>query len=183
VKYRIEVGTSTFTVKGFAAGMLSALAHNPTFAVRQYHGEATIDPETGAGASLTLTITGASLELIDDVSRRDRDDIERIMRDRVLETSTYPTISYDSPVSATSAARTGDGRFDLALAGHLTLHGVTRRQPVNARAIVSPTTVRASGEFAVRQTDYGIKLVTAAAGAIKVKDEITCTFDIAANFI
>lgn len=172
---------SKFTIKAFAAGMLSALAHNPTFAVRQYEGEVNIDPESGADASLALSITGASLELIDDVSSRDREEIESIMRDQVLEISKYPTISYDSPASATAARRTGEGQFDVALGGTLGLHGMTHRQPVNARAIVSPATMRAYGEFSVRQTDYGIKLVSAAGGAVKAKDELKCTFDIVAN--
>jgi polyisoprenoid-binding protein YceI len=172
---------SKFTIKAFAAGMLSALAHNPTFAVRQYEGEANIDPESGADASLRLSITGASLELIDDVSSRDREEIESIMRDQVLEVSKYPTISYDSPASVTTTKRNGDGQFDVALSGNLMLHGASRRQPVNARAIVSPATLRAYGEFGVKQTDYGIKLVSAAGGAVKAKDELKCTFDIVAN--
>ena len=120
-------------------------------------------PDTGVGASLTLQIAAGSLELVDDVSSRDREEIESIRRDQVLETSEYPTITDDSPTSATTAKRTGDG------------------QPTSARAIVSPATVRAYGEFSVRQTDYGIRLVTAAAGAIKVKDELTISFDIVAN--
>jgi len=81
----------------------------------------------------------------------------------------------------TSAKKNGGGQFDIALGGNLMLHGCTHKQPVNARAVVSPGTLRAFGEFAVRQTDYGIKLVSAAAGTIKVKDELKCTFDIVAN--
>jgi len=181
VRYRIEVGVSKFTIKAFAAGMLSALAHNPTFAVRQYEGEVNIDPESGVGASLTLNITASSLELVDDVSSKDRDDIERIMREQVLETSRYPTIVYDSPASATSAKNNDKGQFDIGLGGNLTLHGATRRQTVNARCIAGPATLRAFGEFQIRQTDYGIRLVTAAAGAIKVKDDLTLSFDMVAN--
>ena len=41
--------------------------------------------------------------------------------------------------------------------------------------------MRASGEFSVRQSDYEIAPITAAAGAIKVKDEVKCTFDIVAR--
>ena len=181
VRYRIEVGVSKFTIRAYAAGMLSALAHNPTFAVRQYEGEVSVDPETGSDASLSLRIAAASLELLDEVSSRDREDIERIMREQVLDTSTYPTISYDSPIAVTSAKKDGGGQFDIALGGNLLLHGCTHRQPIHARAIVSPATLRAYGEFPVRQTDYGIRLVTAAAGTIKVKDELKCSFDIVAQ--
>ena len=181
MRYRIDVGTSKFTIRAFAAGMLSALAHNPTFAVRQYEGEATLDPESGADASLTLKITASSLELVDDVSSKDRDEIERLMREQVLDTSRFPTISYDSPAAATSAKKNANGQFDVALGGNLILHGATHRQSVNARAVVNAGTLRAFGEFPVRQTEYGIKLITAAAGTIKVKDELKCSFDIVAN--
>lgn len=181
MRYRIEVGVSRFTIRAFAGGMLSGLAHNPTFAVRQYEGEVSLDPDTGADAALTLKIAAASLELTDDVSSRDREEIEQIMRERVLDTSAYPVIAYDSPAEVTSVRRSDNGQLDIALGGNLVLHGCTHRQPINARAIVNPTTLRAYGEFPVRQTDYGITLVSAAAGTIKVKDELKCSFDIVAN--
>ena len=41
--------------------------------------------------------------------------------------------------------------------------------------------LRASGEFTVRQTDYGIKPVSVAGGALKVKDELKFSFDIVAR--
>lgn len=178
MRYHIEVGASTFIIRAFAGGLLSVLAHHPTFAVGRYEGEANIDPESGAGASLSLRITASSLELVDDVSSKDREEIERIMREQVLDVARYPSISYDSPASVTSAQRISDGQFDVALGGNLMLRGATRRQAVNARAIVGPGSLRAFGEFGVRQTEYGIRLVTAAASAIKVKDELKCTFDI-----
>lgn len=181
VRYQIQVGVSKFTIRAFAAGMLSALAHNPTFAVRQYEGEASIDPETGGDASLTLNISAASLELVDDVSSKDREEIERIMRDQVLAVSQYPTISYTSPAAVTSTKKNGDGHFDITLGGNLQLHGRTQRQPVTARAVINAGTLRAYGEFPVRQSEYGIRLVSAAAGTIKVKDELKCTFDIVAH--
>ena len=41
--------------------------------------------------------------------------------------------------------------------------------------------LRANGEFSVRQTDYGIKPVSVAGGALKLKDELKCSFDIVAR--
>ena len=38
-----------------------------------------------------------------------------------------------------------------------------------------------AGDFALRQSDFGIALVSAAAGTIRVKDEVKCTFDILAR--
>ena len=41
-------------------------------------------------------------------------------------------------------------------------------------------TLRAQGEFDVRQTDFGIKPVSVAGGTLKIKDELKCSFDLLA---
>jgi hypothetical protein len=41
--------------------------------------------------------------------------------------------------------------------------------------------LRAFGEFALRQSDYGIKPPSAVGGGLKVKDEVKFTFDIVAR--
>ncbi len=61
------------------------------------------------------------------------------------------------------------------------MHGITNPQPVQARAVLDGDSLRAFGNFSVLQTDYGLKLVTAAGGALKVKDEIKCSFNIVAR--
>jgi hypothetical protein len=53
--------------------------------------------------------------------------------------------------------------------------------PVSARAVINGSSLRASGEFSVRQSQFGIVPVSAAAGTIKIKDEVKCTFDILAR--
>jgi hypothetical protein len=47
-------------------------------------------------------------------------------------------------------------------------------------AIMS-TELRASGEFSLLQTDFRIKLVSAAGRTIKLKDELKSSFDISAD--
>jgi polyisoprenoid-binding protein YceI len=67
------------------------------------------------------------------------------------------------------------------LHGELTLHGITRSQPAPARISVSGETLRASGEFSIRQSDYEIRPVSAVSGTIKLKDELKLSFDISAR--
>jgi polyisoprenoid-binding protein YceI len=180
VQYRIDVGVSRFTIRAFAGGALSALAHSPTFAVRQYEGRVEFDPEAPSSASLTMTIAAPSLDLTDDVSAKDRREILRVMHEDVLEDDKYPTIVYDCPATASSVT-SSSGQFDVKLNGALTLHHVTRPQPLTARVVASPTMLRANGEFSVKQSDYGIRLASAVGGAIKVKDELRCAFDLVAR--
>jgi polyisoprenoid-binding protein YceI len=179
VQYHVDPGVSRFTVRAFAGGMLSVLAHNPTFAVRQYDGEVQFDGTTSA--ALTLSIQAPSLELTDDVSSKDQREIERVLHQEVLDDAQFPTIVYESPPSATTIAPAGDGQFTVTMKGDMTLRGVKRRQPITARLVASPSMLRAYGEFSIRQTDYGIKPFVGAGGTIKVKDELKCTFDMSAR--
>jgi hypothetical protein len=41
--------------------------------------------------------------------------------------------------------------------------------------------LRASGEFTMRQSDYGIKPISVAGGALKVKDELKFSFEMVAR--
>jgi polyisoprenoid-binding protein YceI len=179
VVYHIDPDVSRFTVRAFAGGLLSALAHNPTFSVRQYAGDVQFDGPAVAG--LTMTIQAPSLELTDDVSAKDQREIERIMHHDVLDDGRFPQITYASPPPATTVAPAGEGQFTVSLNGEITLRGVTRRQPITARLVASPGMLRAYGEFSFRQTDFGIKPFVGAGGTIKVKDELKCAFDISAR--
>jgi polyisoprenoid-binding protein YceI len=79
-----------------------------------------------------------------------------------------------------SGSGSGD-RYWVALNGELTLHGVTKSVPISARVIINGSSVRAAGDFSIRQSDYEIAPVSAAGGAIKLKDEVKLTFDIVAR--
>jgi polyisoprenoid-binding protein YceI len=87
-------------------------------------------------------------------------------------------VRYESSRIAASGA--GD-RFWAALRGDLSLHGVTNPLSITARVAVNGSSLRASGEFTLRQTDFGITLVSAAGGTIRVKDEVKCAFDVVAK--
>lgn len=179
ISYVIDSNLSRFTIKAFASGMLSGLGHNPTFAVRSYTGSAKASPDNLEGAALQVRIQPESLTVTDDVSSKDRQDIESRMKKDVLETSRFSGISFDS--TKISATQLSEGRFNAAITGDLSLHGVRQSLTFNAQVIVSGLTIRGFGEFSIRQTDYDIELVSVAAGTLKVKDELKVSFDILAR--
>ena len=181
IRYMVDKRASKFTVQAFADGMLSFLGHNPTFAARDYEGLIACDPGTGEGASFTLNVKAASLELFDGLSSTDRRSIEDTMHNRVLESEKYPEIVYDCPAGDMTVRRTGDGEFDVSLNGNLTLHGVTNPHPITGAVIANPAMLRTFGEFQIRQTSFNIRLVSVAGGVLKVKDELKCIFDIVAR--
>jgi polyisoprenoid-binding protein YceI len=173
--YLIESGMSRFTVRAVAGGLLSGLGHNPVIAIRDFTGDAHWDPAEPERASMRLRIATASLVVQNDISDKDRREMERIMREEILETDRNPEIVFES-VSASASA---NGRVEIT--GNLTLHGVTGRERLPTQLAVTGDILRAFGDFTIRQSDYRIKLASVAGGALKLKDELKFNFDIIAR--
>jgi polyisoprenoid-binding protein YceI len=173
--YQIDRGASRFTVRAFATGMLSALGHSPTIAIRDFSGEVRLEP----APSLQLHVRADSLEVTDDIPTKDRREMERVMHQDVLQSSKYPEILYET--TAASLNELSEGRWQANLVGNLTLRGVTRGQNIALQATRMGDLLRASGELTLLQSNYGIKPVSVAGGTLKLKDELKLTFDIVAR--
>jgi polyisoprenoid-binding protein YceI len=178
-RYRVDASRSRFIVRAFSTGLFSAFAHNPTIAIRDFTGEAQLSPDAPGEAYLHIRIKAISLEDTDDISDKDRREIERQMREDVLETDRYPEIVFES--TSVSADKITGGQYRARITGDLSLRGVTRTCVINAQVMAGEDILRAHGEFPLRQTEFGIKPVSAAGGTIKLKDELKFTFDIVAN--
>jgi polyisoprenoid-binding protein YceI len=178
-RYVIDVRASRFRVQAFVTGMLARMGHNPTIGIRDFSGEMKFNPDKLEAGGFHVVIKSASLNVQDDISDKDLREIERLMKEEVLETAKFPEIVYDAPSIAVT--RMADALYSAALDGNLTLHGVTRRQPITVRVALFGTLLRASGDFSLDQTDYNIKLVSVAGGALKLKDELKFSFEIVAR--
>ena len=179
LRYVLDKSSSNFTVQAFASGMLSALGHSPTFAIRDFSGEATWNPNAPAQSSLRVQIRADSLDVMDDIKSKDRREMESTMNQNVLESAKYPTIVFES--TAVSANQIGEGRYQVKVNGNLSLHGVTKSLTVPAQLAILGDMFRASGEFSLSQSSYGIQPVSVAGGTLKLKDELKVTFDIVAR--
>ena len=179
VVYEVDARASRLTVRAFASGFLSAFGHNPNISVRNLRGEARLANQTLEGASLRVTAAADSLAVENDVSDKDRREMQRAMNEEVLEIGKFPEISYEC--SRIAGSMTGEGQSTFVLDGELTLHGVTRNQPISGRAFVTGDMLRASGEFALLLGDYQIAPVSAVGGGLKLKDELKIDFDVVAR--
>ena len=155
------------------------VGHDPVFAARNVSGEIRFSPQSSVSAELRLAISTGSLSVQNDINDKDRREIERTMRDEVLEVSKYPDVTFAS--SSGKVETVGDGRYRVEVDGDLSLHGVKHRQRLSAQVFTMGETLRAQGEFQIRQTDYGIKLVSAAGGTLKIKDDVKISFDLLAR--
>lgn len=180
VHYRFDPAASKFNVQAFADGLLSMFGHDPVFSVKDYQGETSFVPGTFENASLQLTINANSLRVVNDLKEKDRQDIERTMRHEVLETAKYPEILFQSRNIALS--RIGEGRYRARLIGDLTLHGVTQNNLwINGEVTINNDVLNVKGDFAIKQTDYKINLVSVVGGTLKIKNEVKGKFDILAR--
>jgi polyisoprenoid-binding protein YceI len=178
-RYVIDGRASRFTVRASATGLLAAMGHNPTVGIRDVSGEMKFSPDKLEAGSFRLAIKTSSLNVQDDISDKDLREIERLMNQEVLETAKFPEILYEAP--GISVTKMTEMLYSANLNGQLTLHGITRSQPITARVALLGSMLRASGDFSLNQSDYGIKLVSVAGGALKVKDELKFSFEILAR--
>jgi polyisoprenoid-binding protein YceI len=179
VHFVVDARSSRFTVQAFATGLLSAMGHSPVIGIRTLSGEVDFDAAALQASGFRLSINANSLSVLDDVSDKDRREIERMMNEQVLEVAKFPEILYQAP--SITITKQGEALYSAVLNGSLSLHGVTQNQQLTARVAVFGEMLRASGEFRLRQSDYAIKPISVAGGALKVKDELMFSFEIVAR--
>ncbi len=161
----IDTERSVLTVRVYKAGMFSAFGHEhkiraPIQKGAFDEGKATVD----------FVVDSRTLRDVDsDVSDKDRAEIQATMLGpKVLDSDKFPEIRFRS----TEVTRVSEGRWKVH--GDLALHGQTR--PVQAD--VERRDGRYRGSARLRQKEFGITPVTAAGGAIKVKDEVRVEFEV-----
>jgi polyisoprenoid-binding protein YceI len=178
MRYRVEASRSRFIAQAFAEGLLSAFGHNPRLAIRSFEGEVEFDPAAPNAASVWMKARADSLVVIDDMSEKDRREIERVTREELLESAQSPEVVFQSAII--TAHKTAEGRYQAPVAGNLSLRGVTREIAIDAMALVEGDELRAQGGFTLRLTDFNIRPVSVAGGLLKLKDEVRLSFNILA---
>ncbi|MGC2656462.1 MAG: YceI family protein, partial [Bryobacteraceae bacterium] len=91
--------------------------------------------------------------------------------EKTLESATYPEITFRSA----RIEKQPGGIWKVE--GSLTLHGITK--PVTAS--VTHEQEFYTGHATIKQTDFGIKPISAGAGTVKVKNELAIEFRIVAG--
>jgi polyisoprenoid-binding protein YceI len=161
----IDVKTSVMTVHVFKAGLFSAMGHDHEIAAPLSSGS--VD---AAGHHVELHVTAAALQVRDPKgSEKDRGEIQKTMLGPdVLDVEHHAEIVFRSSGAEPAGAGSWTVRGDLAL------HGQTR--PVTLA--VTEKAGHYVGTARLKQTDFGIKPIKIAGGAVRVKDEVQIDFDI-----
>lgn len=178
-KFLIDKTGSRFTVQAFSGGLLSSFGHNPTIAIRDYDGEIEISPDTLENAQVRLRVRTKQMDVMDRMKSDDRKKLEEEMYANVLNVDRFPTVSFES--TEVSIQKIGGELMIAHVVGELSFHGVQRIQLIDARVTRMATMLRISGQFTLRQTDFGIKPVSFAGGTLKLKDELKFNFELVAR--
>src|SRR5262245_13373459 len=180
-EYRVDRAASQVTVHVGRAGAFGFAGHDHEVAVLNIDGTIVLDSADVTQSTMTLKFDVTAMKVTGrGEPAADVPEVQRVMlSDRVLDAQRYPTIAFTSRriVIVTQAV----DRLMLRVEGDLTLHGVTRPITVPVEVRLTADQLTATANATVRQTDFGIRPVTAGAGTVKVKDELAIAFRIVAR--
>ena len=172
-RYRLDPSQSKFIAHALAGGLFWFKGHDHLVAVREFTGEAQLDPDSVAGSSLQLVAKTASMEETSSVfTDAQKKIINKELHDIVLLPDQYPDIVFRS------TKVTGNKLDDLKIAGDLTLNGVTRPITIPTKVTVMGNDLRAQGEFSIDRSDFKVKATSAFHGLVRVRNKVKFEFDI-----
>jgi polyisoprenoid-binding protein YceI len=176
--YTIDSGRSRATIEVGKSGALSFLAgHAHEVIAPAIAGTITVDADDPARSDVQVTIDASALKVSGKgESANDVPKVQETMAGaQVLDVQRYPAITFAS-THVTVTSHTGM-TLEAMLTGQLTLHNVTRSITVPVTVRMDNNTLTATGRFAVKQTDHGIKPVSVG-GVVSVKDTVNVSFTI-----
>ena len=175
--YRLEDSQSRFIAHALSGGLLWFKGHDHLVAVRQFTGEARLDPDSIGASSLQITAKAASMEETSSVfTEPQKKIINKELREIVLLPDQYPDIVFKS--TTVTGKTLSAGQYDLKIEGNLTLHGVTRPIKIPTKVTVTGNDLRAQGEFSINRGDFKVKATSAMHGLIRVRDKVKFEFNI-----
>ena len=172
---RVVIHVGKTGLGSFAAG------HEHDAVASAVNGEVTADFDNLSRSSVDVSVDARSVKITDrDESPEDVQKVQQTtLGPEVLDVARFPTIRFRS--KAVTGTRILSGTYVAAVAGELSLHGVTKAFTVPLQLEARGDTLTATGKMVVKQTDFGIEPISAGAGLVKVEDEVTISLEIVAR--
>lgn len=164
---RLEVETGK-------AGLFAFAGHDHRIRAPAFSGEVVYFPEAPAQSRVEIVVPADSLVVLTPEDTAEIREVTQAMRTETLQVDRYRDIVFRS----TGLSLSGDS---LRVQGELTLVGQTRVVMVGLRVDIGTDTLRASGTFSVKQTDFGITPYRGGpGGTVRVADRVRFVIDLAA---
>lgn len=179
-EFRVDPASTRVVVQVGRGGLFAFAGHNHEVAAPAVDGRISLNSNDFSRSRVALQFDAKALEVTGrGEPAGDVAEVQRTMlSDRVLDVARYPTITFESD-QVSVQKRSADG-LTLRVDGRLTLHGVTKPVSIPVAVRLDGNRITASGQATVRQSEYGIRPVTAGGGTVRVKDEVGVTFSLVA---
>jgi polyisoprenoid-binding protein YceI len=183
--YQVDPTRSLGTVYAYRGGSLARLGHDHVIASHEIHGYCLAGKDT-KDSRVDLYVPLGSLVIDEPALRRSAgfegelrpDEIAATrghMLESVLQAERYPFVQLHGAWAKE--------RRDKVLKVEIRLHGVARSYRVPVRYSRHSSSLTASGQLRIRQTDFGMTPYSVLGGALKVKDALRLRFSIVATRI
>ena len=185
--YTVNPQTSEVHILVYRGGTLSKLGHNHVMTSRTLSGRVWVHPTfERSGFEVSFPVRelivddrearrAAGGDFPPDIPQKDKDGTRtNMLREEVLDGERYPTVSL-------RAARVAGSTEAPDVSARITIKDASREVAVPARIVTEGGRLTASGEFVIRQSDFGMKPFSIALGALEVKDELTIRYKIVAD--
>jgi polyisoprenoid-binding protein YceI len=184
IHYRVDGAASEIHIMVYRGGTMARMGHNHVVSSKSLGGELFLH-ENLKRSRVDLTLPTGSL-IVDDPQSRSSEgedfaaevpqDAREGTRRNMLRTEILDGEHY-SAISLQSIAVSGT-RSHPELTMRVKIKDVARDIPVIAMLQESSRTVTVTGEFAIKQTDFGITPLSIALGALQVVDQLKIKFSI-----
>ena len=179
--YTVAPDQSAIRIHVGKTGVFGFAGHEHEVVARA-SGTVVADPADLARSSVTLAFDAASLQVVAGPNEPANDvpKVQAVMiGPEVLDVSRFPSITFRS--HSVTGKSVSAGVWDVQVTGDFDLHGVKRPLTLPLRVELSEQGLTATGKTMLRQTDFGMKPVSAGGGTVKVKNELGVDFKIVAR--
>jgi polyisoprenoid-binding protein YceI len=178
--FAVDSSASSVMVHVGKTGVGSFAGHEHDVAAPALRGQVVADLEDLPRSSVDIEANARAMRVTGDEPAQDARKVQQTMSGaKVLDVGRFPIIRFRS--REVTGKRVSPDRYDLSVAGELSLHGATKPMTVPIQLEVRGDTLTGTGKMSVKQTDFGIEPVSAGGGLVKVEDAVTVTFRIVAK--
>ena len=185
--YEVNPRSSQLSILVFRGGKFSRLGHNHVMTSQDLAGRVWVHPQfPRSGFELSFPVAklvvddpearrAAGSDFPPDIPQSDKDGTRKnMLKPEVLDGERYPEVKL-------RAAKVGGTLEAPQVTAHITIKDADRDVEVPVKVAVEGAKLRASGEFDVLQSEFGIKPFSVALGALEVQDRLHIKFTIVAE--
>ena len=185
--YEVNPHSSQLSILVFRGGKFSRLGHNHVMTSQDLAGRVWVHPQfPRSGFELSFPVAklvvddpearrAAGSDFPPDIPQSDKDGTRKnMLKPEVLDGERYPDVKL-------RAAKVGGTLEAPQVTAHITIKDAGRDVEVPVQVAIEGAKLRASGEFDVLQSEFGIKPFSVALGALEVQDRLHIKFTIVAE--